>query len=165
MAFWNECRHSLSSSSAPHVTAAMLHLIQAALVAVPPAAHTARDAQINKYFRAIGFIEARLCEQSLSASTIAAACNISPRHLHRMFAESDETVSGYISRRRLEECAALLQSPLHRRRTFSSIAADCGFQTLTGFGKAFRHRYGMTLSEYRRQSSASGHMPQPRPSP
>ena len=61
-----------------------------------------------------------------------------------------ETVTQYIQRRRLEECArALIDAPV-RDRLVTEIAFDYGFNSLTHFGRVFRNQFGLTPSEYRR---------------
>jgi AraC-like DNA-binding protein len=48
------------------------------------------------------------------------------------------------------ECArALIAAPV-RGRLVTEIAFDYGFNSLTHFGRVFRHQFGLTPSEYRR---------------
>ena len=55
---------------------------------------------------------------------MARACKITVRYLHHLFTAESETVTQYIQRRRLEECArALIAAPI-RGRLVTEIAFD-----------------------------------------
>jgi AraC-like DNA-binding protein len=92
-------------------------------------------------------IERRLGDPGLDPGTIAAAHYVSVRQLHRLFAEQDDTVAGYVRRRRLERCRdELLRSP---GSSLTSIAHRFGFPDPGVFGRSFRAAYGTTPSQYR----------------
>jgi AraC-like DNA-binding protein len=98
--------------------------------------------------------EAHLRDPHLNPTTVARACKITARYLHHLFSTESETVTQYIQRRRLEECArALIAAPV-RGRLVTDIAFDYGFNSLTHFGRVFRHQFGLTPSEYRRGGAA-----------
>jgi AraC-like DNA-binding protein len=75
---------------------------------------------------------------------------MTPRYLHHLFSDEDETVARYILRRRLEACAQALVSSTQRGRTVTSIAFDYGFNSPTHFGWVFRSKFEMTPREYQR---------------
>jgi AraC-like DNA-binding protein len=87
----------------------------------------------------------------LTPSSIAQACQINVRYMHRLYALEKETLARYILRRRLEECARALASP-YRSRSITEIAFAYGFKSATHFGRAFRQRYRVTPGKYRRRS-------------
>lgn len=95
------------------------------------------------------FIEAHLKDPDLTPTMIAGALDVSPRYLRMLFAADRETVSGYILRRRLEECARHLASSLWRGQTITEIAFAGGFNSTTHFSRAFRQQFGVTPREYR----------------
>jgi AraC-like DNA-binding protein len=97
-------------------------------------------------------IECRLKDPDLSSSAIAEGLRISPRYLRMLFAEDQENVSAYILRRRLEECAMQIASEGWKNLTITEIAFKWGFNSSAYFARAFRQRYGMTASEFRRQN-------------
>jgi AraC-like DNA-binding protein len=101
--------------------------------------------------QARSFIEAHLKEPDLTAAAIARALGFSPRYLRMLFAADRETVSGYILRRRLEECARQLSSSLRRGQTITEIAFAGGFNSTPHFARVFRRQYGMTPRQYRDQ--------------
>jgi AraC-like DNA-binding protein len=95
------------------------------------------------------FIEAHLKEPDLTPTSVAHALDVSPRYLRMLFSEDRETVSGYILRRRLEECARQLASSLRRGQTITDIAFAGGFNSTAHFSRAFRQQYGLTPRQYR----------------
>lgn len=101
------------------------------------------------------YIESNLRDPELSVGAVAAAFRISPRYLHMLFADEEETISGYIRRRRLEECYKLLADPLWRRRSITELAYAWGFNNTTHFARVFRERYGMSPREYRESTIGS----------
>ncbi len=100
--------------------------------------------------RARQYIESRLQDPELSPASIAAGLRISPRYLRMLFAEDEENVSAYILRRRLEECATQIASEGWKNLTITEVAFKWGFNSSAYFARAFRQRYGMTATEFRR---------------
>ena len=94
--------------------------------------------------------EPRSNRNTATSSGFAEACKITARYLHHLFTAESETVTQYIQRRRLEECARALVAAPVRGRLVTEIAFDYGFNSLTHFGRVFRHQFGLTPSEYRR---------------
>jgi AraC family transcriptional regulator len=96
-------------------------------------------------------LERMKCEfrEDLSLATLAAESGYSRAHFLRMFrAATGRTPHQYLLDLRLEEA--------QRRMRLSStplidIAATCGFSSHSHLSKAFRHRVGVTPSQYRRK--------------
>ena len=107
------------------------------------------SAVVNRRMEAKRFIELHLKEPGLSPGSIAGALRVSPRYLRMLFSGDHETVSAYILRRRLEECARQISSALSRGRTLTEIAFTCGFNSAAHFTRVFRDHYGMTPRQYR----------------
>ena len=70
-----------------------------------------------------------------------------------LFADDDESVTAYIGRRRLEECAKQIASPGWRNLTITEIAFHWGFNSSSHFARAFRRRFGMTATDLRRREA------------
>ncbi|WP_417320132.1 helix-turn-helix domain-containing protein [Emcibacter sp.] len=102
-----------------------------------------RRIQIKRY------IEANLRDPELSVSKVAAAFTISTRYLHVLFSKEGETVSNYIQRRRVEECARQMSGVIWRRHTITEIAFGWGFNSTTHFARVFRNHYGMSPRDFR----------------
>ncbi len=153
--FWLACHQDLEAEAATRVASAVLELLGAAYAEVPRA-HCERSTVAEaQRIRIINYIESHLQDPRLSPSSVAQSCRITPRYLHHLFTASEETVGRYLLRRRLEECARALQSPLQLRRTVAEIAFDHGFNSPTHFGRAFRSRFGMTPRAYRESHSGA----------
>jgi len=142
-------------SAGDNLVSALLSLTAAAYAGMADACVVGSAHLETLRLRIIHHIEKHLCDCDLSPKSIAAMLRRSPRYVHSVFTRGDETVSRYILRRRLEECARVLASSSPRTRTVSAIAFDYGFSSCTNFGKVFRAQYGMTPTEYRNQHSPS----------
>ena len=101
-------------------------------------------------------IERDLRDPALSPSRVAARLRMSPRYLRAIFAASNETVSAYILRRRLEECARELADPERRRASITEIAFGWGFNSAPHFTRSFRERFGMSPRQYRACAGSLG---------
>ncbi|MFF2518400.1 helix-turn-helix domain-containing protein [Streptomyces sp. NPDC058086] len=112
------------------------------------AATEADAAQQTLLLRIRAYIDSHLAEPSLSVETIAAAHHISTRHLQRLFQRQDETVGGWIRRRRLEECRRELARPRRTRPAVAAVAHRWGFFSAAHFSRAFRVAYGMSPREW-----------------
>jgi AraC-like DNA-binding protein len=107
------------------------------------AAAGARRVQIR------AFIEANLRDPHLTPGHIAAALGISPRYLRLLFSQEDETISRYVTRRRLEEAMRELADSMWRGTTITDIAYHWGFSDAGHFARAFRQQFGSSPSRYR----------------
>lgn len=81
---------------------------------------------------------------------LAEHVHLSPFHFQRLFyAYFGESVGQYITARRLEWAASeLINSP---NINLLHLALDCGFQTHSGFSKAFRKQFGVSPSIFRKE--------------
>ena len=111
----------------------------------------ARCTEIKQY------IETHLRSPDLSPTTIAAALGFSRRYLRLLFAAENDSVTGYLRRRRLEECASELAQPHWLGRSITATASDWGFRNVTHFARAFKTVYGTTPSAFKqRQMQKAG---------
>ena len=97
------------------------------------------------------FIEQRLRDPELSPGVIAGQLKLSSRYLRMIFASSNEKVSAYILRRRLEECARQMADARWRGHSITEIAFAWGFNSAPHFTRSFRERYGVSPRQFRRQ--------------
>lgn len=102
------------------------------------------------------YIEQHLNDPELSPRTIATRLKLSSRYLRMIFAVGNETVSAYILRRRLEECARQMSDPRWRGHSISEIAFKWGFNSAPHFTRSFRERFQTSPRDYRRMSSRTG---------
>ncbi len=105
------------------------------------AVREARLAQAKQY------IERHLADPSLSPASVAAALGVSLRSLHIVFEQTGISVARHILRRRLEECRATLLSD--RTRPVTDIAFALGFNSLSGFYRAFQAAFRASPGDLR----------------
>jgi AraC-like DNA-binding protein len=147
---WSLCNAD-SARLNESVESALLSLIAAAYAGIPLARADASQLPECRRLRIVRFVEEHLGDPDLGPAKIASALRMTARNVHMTFSQGEATLSRYILRRRLEECARLLADPARRGRKISDIAFDLGFSSLTHFGKVFHEHFGMTASEYRHE--------------
>jgi AraC family transcriptional regulator len=92
-------------------------------------------------------IQANL-DADLALATLAARAGYSPFHFHRVFQDSvGETLKAHVLRLRLERAAFRL---VFHAGPILAVALDCGFRSHESFSRAFRRRFGVSPSAYRR---------------
>ena len=102
----------------------------------------------------IRYIEDNLRDPLLTAESVADGVHLSSRYLRAIFSASGEHVSGYIRRRRLEECARKMRDPAWIGHTLTTIAFSSGFNSASHFTRAFREEFNVSPREYRRKALA-----------
>ena len=105
-------------------------------------------------------IEARLPDPSLTASSVAAAAQISVRYANSLLTRNGTSIMRLIQTRRLERCRRSLEDPLQAHRTLTEIAYCWGFSDMTHFGRRFKATYGMSPREYRILAKNAGFVAQ-----
>jgi AraC-like DNA-binding protein len=108
---------------------------------------TARSTRPRRIDRVIDWMQHHL-DQPLGIAEIAPLAHVSPAAFSRWFRrEVGKTFTQYINDLRFgAACLALRRSD----RPVTTIAADCGFTTMSHFNRQFRLRAGMTPRDYRR---------------
>jgi len=105
---------------------------------------------------ALAFIELHLGMPGLCAEEVAQAQQISRRRLDQiMLEEIGISISGRIWSRRLEQAAADLAQPQGAFRTASDIAFCNGFENSAHFTRAFKRRFGLSPSRWRKLQANS----------
>lgn len=98
--------------------------------------------------QAVEFIENNLYEQ-ITVLDVAKSTSYSYFHFHRFFyLMTNETIGSYIRGRRLTQAAHDLN---HTQKSITMISLSLGFETPESFTRAFKNRFGMTPSSYRKQ--------------
>lgn len=100
--------------------------------------------------RVKAYIEPHLADADLSVASIAQACGMSVRSLHRTFAtEPAGSVSAYLWQRRLDQCAAALRNAREAQRSITDICLAWGFTSPSHFSRLFKSHYGVSPRAYR----------------
>jgi AraC-like DNA-binding protein len=93
------------------------------------------------------WIDHHLTTGEITPAALAAAHAVSVRTVHRLFAESGETVGGVVRSRRLARARREL---LEENHPVADIAMRWGFADASHFTRLFRQEYGCTPSDARR---------------
>lgn len=113
--------------------------------------------RLSLLYRAKALIDQHLGDSSLDREAIARKLGVSVRYLQQAFADEHCTVSDWIWKRRLEQCAQDLSNPGLAGKSIGRIAFDNGFNDFSHFCRRFKSAYGHTPSEYRRLASTASH--------
>jgi AraC-like DNA-binding protein len=98
-------------------------------------------------------VRERLADPRLTAATLARRHHISVRHAQALFGRIGQTPGAYIREQRLAAAKALLSDPVFAWRGVAEIAAEVGIGELRTFERAFVRRYGLTPTQWRRESA------------
>lgn len=110
------------------------------------------DSDIQRIKAMLHFIH-RNYARRLTLKNIADAAAVSERECSRCFQRCfRESAIGYLNRYRIRVAAGML---LETQETILSISQQCGFSSLSYFGKLFRDMLGCSPKEYRQRSAAS----------
>lgn len=154
-AVWGECERGESERFSSTMARHLLDVLATSYAMSYDARTSDSSIVIARRIQAQRFVEAHLRDQDLAPALVANALHISPRYLRMLFEDEPESIPSYILRRRLEECAKQLASPLWSGHTITGIAFACGFNSAAHFTRAFREHYGTTPTVYRRAHVAS----------
>lgn len=108
----------------------------------------------NEYSKRINavfdYIDAHL-DNELTLETLSQIACYSPFHFHRIFKMiTNETLSNYITRKRIEKSATLL---LHKKEiTISDWVSQLGFTSSSAFTRAFKKYYGQSPTAFRKSN-------------
>lgn len=85
----------------------------------------------------------------LPLQELARIAHFSPSYLSRLFRERKGiTISAYITQKRMDHAKYLLG---HTTMDIQTVAAHCGFQTISHFNRVFKQNTGQSPMEFRRQ--------------
>lgn len=100
--------------------------------------------------RVKAYIDGHIDDPELYADTVAQACGLSVKYLHRIFHEyTGKSVCDYIEEERMQRARQMLQAG---EGSISQISEQCGFRSLNTFYKAFKRVNGTSPSEWRRRA-------------
>jgi AraC family transcriptional regulator, positive regulator of tynA and feaB len=93
---------------------------------------------------ALDHVEQMLGDPELSPRDIAERIAVSPRYLHRLFAERGTTFGRWLLVRRLERGRDGLVDGAQADRAIGDVAYDVGFRDPSYFARAFKAHFGVT---------------------
>ncbi|MEU4423843.1 helix-turn-helix domain-containing protein [Actinoplanes sp. NPDC024001] len=111
--------------------------------------HTRQALADTLLTRVLAYVRQHLTDPALSPATIAAAHNISVRHLYKVCAGADLSLEQWIISERLQGARHELLQRGSARRSIAAIARGWGFRDPTHFARRFKERYGMSPRQWR----------------
>jgi AraC-like DNA-binding protein len=105
------------------------------------------------------YIDTHLADTALSPTEIAAALDLSVRHIHRIFSRQGSTVGDWIRVQRLRQCRRDLANPRLRAKSITEIAFFWGFNDSAHFSRAFKQRFGICPRAFRSRIYSGGQIP------
>jgi AraC-like DNA-binding protein len=141
-----------SDPAAPALGAASIELARALLLSAAQADSRETLAE-SLLTRVRAYVRQHLTDRDLSPASIAAAHNVSLRHLYKVCARVDLSLEQWIIAERLRGARDELVAPAGRQRPIAVVARRWGFRDPTHFARRFRAEYGMTPSEWRTRGS------------
>jgi AraC-like DNA-binding protein len=110
-----------------------------------------RGVRAARLREATAFVKRNAGRRELSAALVAAHLGVTPRYIHMLFENENETFSEFVLGERLARARRMLIDPRFAQRAISAIAFDSGFSDLSHFNRSFRRRFGMTPSLARKE--------------
>lgn len=108
------------------------------------------DNQERQFRKTLAYIDQHLGAEELCPELIARDVGVSLRGLYRMFSKRGLVVAQYIKHRRLDLCAqALRHAPAEQK--LATLCYAWGFCDSSYFSSAFKARFGVSPSEYRKR--------------
>ena len=103
---------------------------------------------MNKQIRKVTYYIEEHLDDEFDVTQLAKVAGYSQFHFCRVFKTNmNESVMSYITRLRLERASSQLIS---NNISMIDVALDAGYQTPTGFLKAFKKRFGATPTDYKK---------------
>jgi len=127
-------------------------LLALALGATPDAAEIARGRgeRAARLHAAKAYVMQQFGHRHLSVAAVAAHLGVTPRYVHMLFENENESFSEFVLGYRLARAHVLLIDPRFADRPIGAIALDAGFNDLSHFNRTFRRRFGCTPSDVRK---------------
>lgn len=126
-----------------------LDLLALAIASVHPRGTQAPRTRSSSMVRVKDFVERRLTDPALDATTIAAAVGLSSRYINGLFEAEGTSLMRYVWSRRLECCRRAMLAPTQEFRKLADIALRWGFRDVAHFSRAFKLRFGCSPRAYR----------------
>lgn len=103
---------------------------------------------------ALRFMEQHAHRHDLDAAAIAQGAGCSRTRLYEAFAEQGQTIMDTLREIRLQRARGMIERSA--RLHIGSVAWHCGFADQSAFSKLFKARFGLTPSDWHRQSLGGG---------
>jgi AraC-like DNA-binding protein len=143
---------SLGDSGSEGLADAVVDLIGAVICCAVPINSDCIQRSFHHQDRIKTFARLNLGNPELSVELIAEAVGLSPRQIHRLFANEEMSLMRWVWVQRLEQCYRELIQDGSARRTISEIAYAWGFNDQAHFSRTFRKHFGVPPRSLRRRT-------------
>ena len=94
-------------------------------------------------------IEFQIGRQEITPASIANAVGVGVRHLHRVFAGTGQSLMEYVTEQRLDRACKIMSNrqAIHK---ITDVAHQVGFYDASHFNRAFKRKFGVAPSQYKR---------------
>ena len=99
------------------------------------------------------FAREHLRDPKLDAGMIATGVGLSVRRVYELFEPGSTSLMRWVWSERLERCRRDLSAPSLRGRPVGAIAYSWGFSDLCHFSRTFKHRFGVSPRQWRKDGS------------
>lgn len=144
-------RETLGHPSSEGIADALIDLMGAVVCFAVPADSDCVLRSLYHRERVKRFAQENLRNPDLTVERIAEAVKLSPRQIHRLFANEPISLMRWVWVQRLENCHRELREPASAKRTISDIAYAWGFNDQAHFSRAFRKHFGVSPRHVRDQ--------------
>ncbi len=110
-----------------------------------------REERLREVLR---YIDVHLCDPSLSASTVAGGCGISPRYLSALLKENGTPFSELVWGQRVKAAGRWLETSTPAEVSIAEIAFRVGFKSPAHFSRMFKRVYRQGPRAYRNACQA-----------
>jgi AraC-like DNA-binding protein len=153
-ALWAQVERGIPAEFGAAVARNLLDLVATAYAMEHRVHATESSVTISRRAQIKQFIEHHLRDADLTAQSVAAGVSLSPRYTRMVFSAEGESISEYIMRRRLDECAHQLANVRWQGRSITDTAFEWGFSSMAHFTRVFKEHFAVTPTEYRRSRTS-----------
>jgi AraC family transcriptional regulator, positive regulator of tynA and feaB len=144
---------SIGAAGSDGLADALIDLMGALVCFAVPANRDCVQQSLYQKDRIKKVIQLNLRNADLDVDYIAESVGLSPRQVHRLFADEGMSLMRWVWVQRLEQCFRELGQDETGKRSISDVAYTWGFTDQAHFSRAFRKQFGISPRDVRRKAT------------
>ena len=144
---------SIGGAGSDGLADALIDLMGALVCFAVPANRDCVQQSLYQKDRIKKVIQLNLRNADLDVDYIAESVGLSPRQVHRLFADEGMSLMRWVWVQRLEQCFRELGQDETGKRSISDVAYTWGFTDQAHFSRAFRKQFGISPRDVRRKAT------------